>query len=152
MLLALSACYKEPKPEEIIEIDVNRISQQRMHELVEANNEILSAIYGTSNFQNTSELKQYAQKFYTDKIVNEYLTDTIFQINDEGTLYSPTLKKEKINKGTLNYEIDVHNVGFVNETQTFSVRFFDTNTTHNVQFVAIYDKTAKDWVLTSLVL
>ena len=149
MLFIFSIGCRQPKPNEIEKINIAPISPQRMLELIEANNTILSAIQGTSNFKNISELKQYAQNFYTQDVLSEYLTDKTF-LTDNNTLHSPILKKEKINKKTIDYQVSTKSIEFINNTQMICVCCFDSSEMSNLKFTTTYNEPTQNWVLTSI--
>lgn len=131
-------------------IDVNTISPERMEELVIANNDVVSTIYGEPKFFTTAELRARVSEYYTDIIVREYFATRIFYDEDNRIQCNIVVQDGQQNLANLDYKIDYTNVYFVNGTQTFTVTFFNEKTECKIKFTACLDETTNEWVLTDI--
>lgn len=126
------------------------ISPERMDELVMANNDVVSTIYGEPKFFTTAELRAHVSEYYTSVIVREYFATKVFYDEDNEIKCNIVIQDGQENLANLKYKIDYKNVYFVNGTQTFTVTFFNDEIEHKIKFTACLDETSNDWILTDI--
>lgn len=134
--------------EETIEIDT--ISPERMEELVLANNDVVSTIYGEPKFFTTAELRGHVAEYYTETIVREYFATRVFYDEDNKIQCNISVQEGQENLANLEYKIDTKNIYFLNGCQTFTVTFSDDNTKFDLKFTVCKDEKSNEWVMTDI--
>jgi hypothetical protein len=148
MLFSLVACGEQKENKVIINgQEVNIMSTERMHELVKANNDIVSAIYGETMFFNIAEMECHFNEYYTPSAYNTYFKSGIIYESEGNIVCQIKTDSKRENIAHLQYEIMKDSIYFVDNTQTFKVRFYNEYLVYIVQFVAEYDENMQDWLL-----
>lgn len=132
-------------------ITIEKISQDKMEELVEANNDVVSTIYGNPKFFTTAELRGHVSEYYDEKVIDTYFTKKIFYDKD-GKIISTIKTENRKNISEMNFTINTSDISIVNDKQNFEVVFSDGETEYKIEFTAIYNKNISDWVLEDIVL
>ena len=131
-------------------VDVETISHERMEELVIANNDVVSTIYGEPKFFTTAELRAHVSEYYTETIVREYFATKIFYDENNTIKCNILVQEGQENLCNLEYKIDYKNIYLLNGCQTFSVKFFDDDTEIDVKFTVCKDEKTNEWVMTDI--
>lgn len=131
-------------------LEVETISNERMEELVIANNDVVSTIYGEPKFFTTAELRAHVSEFYTETIVREYFATRIFYDEDNQIKCNILVQEGQKNLCDLKYKIDYKNIYLLNDSQTFTVTFYDSETEIDVKFTVCKDKKTNEWVMTDI--
>ena len=132
-------------------ITIEKISQDKMEELVKANNDVVSTIYGNPKFFTTAELRGHISEYYDEDVIETYFTKKIFYDKD-GKIVSTIKTENRKNISEMDFTINTNDISIINDKQSFEVVFSDGETEYKIEFTAIYNKNISDWVLEDIVL
>lgn len=126
------------------------IPEERMEELVIANNDVVSTIYGEPKFFTSAELRAHVAEYYTQTIVRQYFTSKVFYDEDGEVKNNILIQNGRKNIANMNYKIDSKNIYIINETQSFTVTFYDDVDEYRIKFNVCKNTETDEWLLTDI--
>ena len=152
-VFSVSGCSKEREKIVVVDgADVVAISDERIHELVKANNDVVSTIYGEPMFFNIAEMECHIAEFYIEDIITQYCDSGVFYEEDGKVLCRIKTDEMRENISKMEYEILSDSIYFNDDTQTFKVRYYSEYTVYVIEFKTEYNFDLNDWVLTDILL
>ena len=152
LITTLTGCSIFSKKTIVDDTKIEKISNERMEELVLANNDVVNTIYGNPIFFTTAELQVHVYEYYTKNTVEKYFTDKLFYDDKDGNIKCNIKTDNRKNIATMKYSIEYNSIFITNDTQTFTVVFSDKSTEYSLNFTATFNEETNEWLLTDIVI
>ena len=150
MIFSFCSCSLFPQKTVTIEKEnIATVSINRRQELLDANLEMIKAIYGECSFFTVAEFEAFATDFFSQDVIDEYFNKGVFTEKD-GKIISHISTENSYDLDNIHLSLTDNNIDFKNGCQSFNVELSDGITTKIIEFTVITEN--DKWVLKNIYL